>query len=323
MHSGNKSDRDDASNCWREALLELLLESVRFRDAVYFQPQLQAPWGFRLEVHGAALHIVVQGCCWLEVTGSSNRIELTSGDLVVVPRGNPHVLFDSPAGPIVDFFDMIKRNPPNDRRIFHGGGNGTVTKLISSTMQFESVATAALVALLPSFIQVKSKNAQLPPSVQATIGQILRELAAYSTGTQVVLTRLVDILFIQAMRTYFEQNLATVQRGWSTAMRDPQVAQALALLHAHPLEPWTVASLARRVASSRSLFAEKFAQVIGDSPLHYLKRLRLNAAAVRLQSTNEKLAAIAADAGYESAAAFTRAFKKYFGKTPGEYRRVL
>jgi transcriptional regulator GlxA family with amidase domain len=108
---------------------------------------------------------------------------------------------------------------------------------------------------------------------------------------------------------------------WLAAIRDPHIGPALAQLHARPGEAWTVASLARQVALSRSLFAERFAELVGEPPLRYLKRLRLSAAAMRLRSTNDKLSAIAADAGYESAAAFTKAFKRILRKTPGEYRR--
>lgn len=157
--------------------------------------------------------------------------------------------------------------------------------------------------------------------LQATVSQVLEELDSSSAGAQAVVTRLADILFIKAVRSYFEQNVDTAQYGWLAAIRDPHVGPALAQLHARPQEAWTVASLGHHVALSRSLFADKFAQLVGEPPLRYLKRLRLNAAAIRLRSTNDKLSAIAADAGYDSAAAFTKAFKRILGKTPGEYRR--
>jgi len=167
---------------------------------------------------------------------------------------------------------------------------------------------------------VKGKDGNTATWLQATVSQVLEELDSSRAGAQAVVTRLADILFIKAVRTYFEQNFDTAQYGWLAAIRDPHIGPALAQLHARPEEAWTVAFLARRVALSRSLFAEKFAQLVGEPPLHYLKRLRLNRAAIRLRSTNDKLSAIAADAGYESAAAFTKAFKRQLGKTPGEYR---
>ena len=157
--------------------------------------------------------------------------------------------------------------------------------------------------------------------LQATVSQVIEELDSSGAGAQAVVTRLADILFIKAVRRYFEQDVDAAQYGWLAAIRDRHIGPALAQLHARPQEPWTVASLARHVALSRSVFAEKFAELVGEPPLRYLKRLRLNAAAIRLRSTNEKLRAIEVDTGYESAAALTKAFKRILGKTPGEYRR--
>jgi transcriptional regulator GlxA family with amidase domain len=188
-------------------------------------------------------------------------------------------------------------------------------------MQFDNGATDPLLAVLPSLIHVKGKAGKGATWLQATVSQVLEELDSLSAGAQAVVTRLADILFIKAVRTYFEQNIDTAQYGWLAAIRDPHIGPALAQLHARPREAWTVASLARQVALSRSLFAERFAELVGEPPLRYLKRLRLNTAAMRLRSTSDKLSAIAADAGYESAAAFTKAFKRILRKTPGEYRR--
>jgi transcriptional regulator GlxA family with amidase domain len=170
-------------------------------------------------------------------------------------------------------------------------------------------------------IHVKCNHGAAAAWLQGTIRQIVEELESYRPGAPAVVTRLADILFIQAVRTYFEQNIEAADCGWLAAIRDPQIGPTLALLHTNPQEPWTVASLARCAAVSRSLFAVKFAQLVGVSPLQYVKRLRLNAAAIRLRSTGDKLHLIAADVGYESAAGFTKAFKKHLGKTPGEYRR--
>ena len=241
---------------------------------------------------------------------------------MVIPRGDAHIMRDSPASPIVDFFDMLQAFPPNPRRVFRAGGSGAITKFVCGGMQFENAVTEPLLALLPPLIHVGGKDGQGAASIHATINQILQELDSSCAGTQAVVTRLADVLFIQAVRTYFDQDLANTEYGWLAATLDPHVGCALALLHAHPQEPWTVASLAHRVAASRSLFAERFTQLVGEPPLHYLKRLRLNAAAIRLCSTNDKLSAVAAVAGYESAAAFTKAFTKWLGKTPGEYRRA-
>jgi AraC-like DNA-binding protein len=257
----------------------------------------------------------------VQITGASQPVELVAGDFVVVPRGDEHIMRDSAASSIVDFFELAKCSAPDNKGVFRAGGNGQMTKLVCGGMQFDNGATDPLLAVLPPLIHVKGKDGIGASWLQATVSQAFEELDSSRAGAQAIVTRLADILFIKAVCTYFEQNIDTAQYGWLAAIRDPQIGPALAQLHSHPHEAWTVASLARRVALSRSLFAEKFAELVREPPLHYLKRLRLNRAAIRLRSKNDKLSAIAADAGYESAAAFTKAFKRHLGKTPGEYRR--
>ena len=305
---------------WRKELFADLLQSVHLRSSVYFRPELGAPWGFSLADHGTAFHIVASGKCWVQVTGAPQAAELVEGDFVVVPRGDAHIMRDSAASRVVDFFELAKQSAPDSKGVFRAGGSGVITKLVCGGMQFDDEATSPLLAVLPPLIHVKGKDGNTATWLQATVSQVLEELDSSRAGAQAVVTRLADILFIKAVRTYFEQNFDTAQYGWLAAIRDPHIGPALAQLHARPEEAWTVAFLARRVALSRSLFAEKFAQLVGEPPLHYLKRLRLNRAAIRLHSTNDKLSAIASDAGYESAAAFTKAFKRQLGKTPGEYR---
>ena len=306
---------------WQERLFADLLQSVHLRSSVYFRPELGAPWGFSLADHGTAFHIVAEGKCWVQVTSASQAVELVAGDFVVVPRGDAHIMRDSATSTVIDFFELAKRSTPDNKGVFRAGGTGAITKLVCGGMQFDNGATDPLLAVLPSLIHVKGKEGKGATWLQATVSQVLEELDSLSAGAQAVVTRLADILFIKAVRTYFEQNIDTAQYGWLAAIRDPHIGPALAQLHARPREAWTVASLARQVALSRSLFAERFAELVGEPPLRYLKRLRLNAAAMRLRSTNDKLSAIAADAGYESAAAFTKAFKRILRKTPGEYRR--
>ena len=320
MNSRNVCETNNPSD-WREKLFADLLQSVHLRSSVYFRPELGVPWGFRLADHGTTFHIVADGKCWVEVASTTPPTELVAGDFVVIPRGDAHIMRDSTASTIVDFFELARDSAPDNKGVFRAGGNGVITKLVCGGMQFDNGATDPLLAVLPPLIHVKGKDGKGATWLQATISQVLEELDSSGAGAQAVVTRLADILFIKAVRSYFEQNIDTVQYGWLAAIRDPHVGPALAQLHARAQEAWTVASLARQVALSRSLFAEKFAELVGEPPLRYLKRLRLNAAAIRLRATNHKLSAIAADAGYESAAAFTKAFKRTLGKTPGEYRR--
>jgi AraC-like DNA-binding protein len=227
---------------------------------------------------------------------------------------------DALTTPVADLFDLVKCDALGARKELRVGGKGPTTQLVCGGMRFENGATDPLLAILPPLIHVK-QTARPALWLQATVAQILEELDSDRPGAQAVVTRLTDILVIQTVRTFFEENADRVRSGWLAAVRDKHIGRALALLHAEPERRWTISSLADRVAASRSVFAAKFSQLVGEPPLHYLTRLRLNSAAVRLRSTEERLKTIAAAAGYDSVAAFAKAFKRHMGTTPGQYRK--
>ena len=168
----------------------------------------------------------------------------------------------------------------------------------------------------------RSSSAFDSDSSQSTVINVLDELRSGRVGADVIVTRLADMLFIQAVRAYIEDNIDRAASGWLAALRDPQIGRALALLHAEPEKSWSVAMLAKRVGASRSAFAANFTQLMDEPPLRYLTRHRLHVAAARLAWSDDKLKAIAASAGYKAAAAFARAFKRHIGMTTGQYRRV-
>jgi AraC-like DNA-binding protein len=188
-------------------------------------------------------------------------------------------------------------------------------------MQSENGATDPLLAVLPPLIHFKKGGEDAAQGLRTTVSHIFEELGSGRSGAAAVVTRLADILFMQAVRAYLDENIDTAESGWLAALRDQQIGRALVLLHDKPHLPWTVAEIADRVALSRSAFAAKFTELVGEPPLRYLTRLRLNAATARLRSGNDKLSVIAAAAGYESVPAFAKAFKRHMGVTPGEYRR--
>jgi transcriptional regulator GlxA family with amidase domain len=167
---------------------------------------------------------------------------------------------------------------------------------------------------------VKAREQDARPWLGLTVKHVLAELDSGDIGMAEVVTRLVDILFIQAVRSYFEENADTAEFGWLAAVRDERIGPALSLLHGQLDKPWTIDSLARHVAMSRSTFANAFTKLVGEPPIRYLTRIRIHAAATRMRSTNDGLKAVAAATGYESVAAFNRAFRRQMGITPGEYR---
>ena len=228
---------------------------------------------------------------------------------------------DFPTTPVVDYFDFLKGHAPDKQGAFSAGGEGSVARLVCGGMQSENGATDPLLAVLPPLIHFKGGGEDAAPGLRTTVSHIFEELGSGRNGSAAVVTRLADILFMQAVRAYLDENIDTAESGWLAALRDPQIGRALVLLHDKPHQPWTVAELADRVALSRSAFADKFTKLVGETPLRYLTRLRLNVATVRLRSGNDKLSVIADAAGYESMPAFAKAFKRRLGVTPGEYRR--
>ena len=305
---------------WRGTLFSAILKGARLRSSVYFRPEFGAPWAVNIADHGTVFHIVATGTCWMRAKSLDQPVMLVSGDFVVVTRGEAHVLSDAPETPAVDFFALVKSLNSGRNQTLRAGGDGTTTRFVCGGMQFENGANNPLLAALPPFLHVRGIEEGGPRWLRLTLDHILAELDSGGVGAAEVVTRLADILFIQAVRAYFERNADTAHSGWLAAARDREIGQALALLHASPDEPWTVDRLAHRVAASRSAFADRFSELVGEPPLRYLSRLRINAAARRLRSSDDKLRAVAANAGYESVAAFNRAFKRQVGMTPGEYR---
>jgi transcriptional regulator GlxA family with amidase domain len=176
--------------------------------------------------------------------------------------------------------------------------------------------------MLPSFLLLKRSEQGSTVSLAVAAQQILTEMDRGEVVAGEAITRLMDILFIKAVGAYFDRNIETAESGWLAAFRDEQIGRALSKLHEHPEKPWTVDSLARNAALSRSAFAARFKGLLAEPPLHYVARLRINTAAIRLLSTDQNLKSIATIAGYESVAAFVKSFKRIMGVTPGEYRQL-
>jgi len=305
---------------WRSPLLDDLLRGVRLRSSVLFRLEFRSPWGVSIADRGTSFYVVAHGCCWLHVKSEPKPVRLSAGDFVVVTRGDAHILRDRPGTGVVDFFELIKRHAHGKDRVVRAGGGGHVTRFVCGGMQFENGDTNPLVVTLPPVLHVKAAEQNARPWLDLTVKHVLAELDSGDIGMAEVVTRLVDILFIQAVRSYFEENADTAEFGWLAAVRDQRIGPALALLHGQLEQPWTITSLARRVAMSRSAFANSFTKLVGEPPIRYLTRVRIHAAATRLRSKDEGLKAVAAATGYESVAAFTRAFRREVGITPGGYR---
>lgn len=305
---------------WRQPLFDDLLRGIRLRSTLYFRPELRAPWGVRVVRNCAVFHILIGGRCRLELEDNAPPISLSAGDFVIVTRGGSHSLRSTPSSPVVDFFELAKKHGPDKTRFFRAGGEGALTRLVCGGMQFESARGNPLLAILPPLLHVKATEGRARSWLRLTVEHIVDELDSGRSGAVEVATRLADVLFIQAVRAYFDENADSAEAGWLAAVRDEEIGQVLAWLHESPQEPWTVSSVAGRLGVSRSSFAARFKELVGEPPLQYLTRLRISTAAERLVSSGDKLSRVAAAAGYESVASFVRSFKRHMGETPGEYR---
>jgi AraC-like DNA-binding protein len=200
------------------------------------------------------------------------------------------------------------------------GGSGPVVHLICGEFTFEHDRPHPVLSLLPPLLHVPAAPAQGPGELGTVVHLLATELAQPRPGSDAVVTHLADVLFVHILRAWLR---AQDQQGpsWLGALRDCQVGAALARLHARPDFPWTVESIAAEVAMSRAAFARRFTRLVGEAPLVYLTRWRLNLAARRLRVTDDPIAAVAGQVGYGSEYSFSRAFTRYHGQPPGRYRR--
>jgi AraC-like DNA-binding protein len=301
------------------------LHVLRMSGTFYCRSELSAPWGLDLppEPQSMWFHVVSAGQCWLEVEGAEPRL-LQPGDFALVPHGQGHLLVSEPgaAAPRVDALDY---DYASDRyAILRYGGGGAPTNLVCGTVRFGHPAARNLVALLPRTIVVEGARS-LATEVDwmySTLRLIAAEGRELRPGGEAVITRLSDILVIQAIRAWIAGDPAG-QTGWLGALQDPRIGRAMSLVHRNPATPWSVASLAREAAMSRSAFAARFTELVGEPVMQYVTRWRMQVAVDWLQHDHTAVTEVAARLGYESEAAFSRAFKRTVGISPGAARRAM
>jgi len=297
------------------------LHFLRMSGTFYSRCEFTSPWGLALPVIEDSLmfHVVLSGRCWLEAEGAEQRL-LQAGDLALVPHGEGHSLASDPGRPGVRLFDLPRELVSERYDILRHGGGGVVTTLLCGAVRFDHPAARHLVSVLPRLIGVEAGYSPQMDWIQSTVRLIAAEARELRPGGETVITRLADILVIQAIRSWIEQDPAA-QTGWLGALRDHQVGRAIALIHRDPACAWTVAGLATEVAMSRSAFAARFTELVGEPPMHYVARWRMYIALTWLKEDGAALGEIAIRLGYQSEAAFSRAFKRLMGVSPGAVRR--
>jgi AraC family transcriptional regulator, alkane utilization regulator len=303
-------------------IAEELLRDFRIESSVLCRSVMVAPWGFG--VAGGAVgsfHMVLQGRGWLEVDGVEEAIPVRTGDLVVIPKGRPHWVKDSPTTIAPSLDSILANNDVVDGELHFGGEEGPSTEIVCGVFAVEGAGKAPWVERLPPVVVSPSTPGR--SAWRATAAEALRnEARDPSKGGATVVNRLLESLLADALRVKLAE-LATDATAPRQAVADERIGRVLARLHASPEEPWTVGRMAGVAAMSRSAFADRFRSLVGEAPKEYLSRLRLARAARLIRTTDATLGEIATRVGYGSGETLSRAFKLHFGKPPSSARQRL
>jgi AraC-like DNA-binding protein len=310
------------------------LSSVRMTGAIFVDAICTAPWGFSVPPmasvthllapgteHLVGYHLVTEGDALIGLEGSPD-IPITGGDIVIFPRGDPHTVANGTPLQLTDSGKALGQWLAGDFAPLKvgAGGGGVVTRFVCGYFGCERHAARLFLAGLPACIKMNVRNDAAGEWLETSIRHLLNDTASSRPGRGMLLAKMAEAIFIETLRRYMEE-MPPEQIGWLAGARDPVVGSALALLHRKPCHAWTLAELAAEAGTSRSVLLQRFDRFLGEPPLTYLARWRLQLAARKLQTTQETVLNVAADVGYGSEAAFNRAFKREFGVPPARYRK--
>jgi AraC-like DNA-binding protein len=321
-----------------EDLIATVLRSIRLTGGLLFLVDAHAPWVTQAPAarafaaamlpgvqHLLSFHIVTHGTCWAGIVGEA-KVRLEAGDVLVIPHGDPYLLASAPdlrssrtPEQEVDFFRQMAAGglPPI---VQADGGGSAATSFLCGFLGCDLQLHRCTLAALPRAICLR-RSTMPSQRIDRLVALACDELHEQRPGSRPVLLRLSELLFVEALRCYL-QSAPAAHGGWLAAVGDPHVARALALLHARAAHPWTLAALARESRTSRSVLAARFVRLVGRPPMQYLTEWRMQRASTLLADGQQKLAAVAAEAGYSSEAAFSRAFKRFFGVAPGTWQKA-
>jgi AraC-like DNA-binding protein len=314
-----------------------VLAAVHLSGSVFFEVTAKSPWVAEAPPaaliapqvapgaqHAIEYHVVTAGSCWISLVGdnASEPVKLTEGDIVVVPHGDPHVVSSAPgmrAEPDFDVYGKPGEDVAVPFRLQTGGDGPSESRLICGFFSCDVRPFNPLLDSLPRFMRVGRDSLASHSLLDQFIRFATAEMSNRRAGSQSVLNRLSELMFVEVIRLYMDQ-LEGSNTGWLAGLRDPLVGRALTLLHARPSHAWTLEQLALEAAASRSVLADRFNHLVGHPPIQYLTRWRMQMAARRLMDPTVRIATVAHEVGYESEAAFSRAFKKIVGQSPGQWR---
>lgn len=311
-----------------------VLRVAHLTGGVFLHAEFSAPWCMMGRIgpehcapvlgpasHLILYHYVVDGELRVRIEGDGEEeLVFGPGDVVLLPRNDMHLIGSDLSLPPALGSQIIQ--PRRDGGLFsiRYGGGGEPTRLVCGFLGCDSAESNPVIATLPSAIRLKVDDSGGAEWIRSTFQYAADEVAKGRPGSETVLAKLSELLFVEAVRRYAE-TLPDGQTGWLAGLRDPYVARTLALFHRDVGRPWTIEELSREIGLSRSALADRFTRLIGVAPMHYLANWRMQAAAQKLRNGAASLAQIADEVGYESEAAFSRAFKKAFGAAPATWRR--
>lgn len=296
-----------------------LLGEVRFRSTIFCRSDMTAPWGFGVAGREVmTFHFVEQGTCWLEVPNTGIHKQLSPGDLVILPHGHAHLMRDDPDSAVTLLDDLLTKHKVENGTLRFGGG-GERTTLICGGFFFDERTALPFLPALPPVIHVREHSYRIQSWLRIA-EEIIGTGISERMGENTMLSRIADLIFVEAVRSHFTDATGS-PRGWFAALRDRHVGKAISMIHRELNRPWTVQSLASAVGMSRTAFALRFSLLLGESPIRYLGARRIARAATLLE-TGLTVGQIAGHVGYESEAALSKAFKRFVGLSPAEYRKA-
>jgi AraC-like DNA-binding protein len=314
-------------------LLSDVLKVVRLDSAIFFNAQFSEPWCLRTPDSGTIAPLVAPGSDHLIVyhllcdgqayvhLHDGDRQTLKPGDIVMFPHGHPHVLGAGTGALKLDTSDAVKVYQARSVEMVRLGGGGPESRFICGFLACDSRLSRAFLGGLPALLVVNIRDDASGQWLENSLHFSVSEAVRGRPGADAMLAKLSEVVFTETLRRYV-QTLPEGETGWLAGTRDPGVARALAILHERFAEPWTVAGLAQQAGLSRTVLAERFRHFLGDPPMAYLTHWRLRVGARTLTTSSRSVAEVAAEVGYESEAAFNRAFKREYGLPPARYRKA-
>ena len=312
-------------------LLSEMLKAVRLTGAVFLNACFTAPFGVidpksygertpmaRLR-HISILHLIVAGECEFETAGETCRV--SAGDLIFLPLPGQYKFWKGAPERIAPAAETVRPGPIEGVWMVDYGGGGDEVRMVCGFVESSEFLFTPVFRTLPTMLVERTAEDKVGALIASTVREIVSRVETAAPGSQAVLGRLMELLFVELLRRHIAR-LPAGSKGWFAALNDPIVGRALQLLHAEPGNRWTLDQIASRVGSSRTVLSDRFKALLGRPPIEYLANWRIQLAAERLRAGHESIPSIAVAIGYESEAAFNRAFKRITGMTPGSWRNA-